>query len=513
MKSDKRISPPVAILGMLLVGFVFVSLFGQTVRAQQSNTLTPPFKFVEKAQPRASSVSLVPPGSTVIVTETFGVSFAPTVTLTGSTPAWRVYVNPDDTAHYYWGRVGNTSPITFTPGAWTAAVQATSGLPLLTPGTDPYPGGQDTWLIYGPIDLSHFQYVQLGFEYFLDSAAGDKLSWSYSTDGQTFYGNSQSATSRQWITNSVSFPLNWVSSSNQTVYIAFAFKSGSTPAGLGAFIRDVKLTAEPIKYVYLPLVLNNYPPTPTPTPTPTATPDLALFKYTFDTGNIDLNTWGGYFVGTGSGGGGSYEYGQCMPGQCDFASVAHGNPLNSLRLYTTAFWLIRASSPNVLAPTNYDLYVDISPWRLYPSNNLYGVIFNASSDTFRPQFNFNGQFYYVYFSTDSSTGPIAIRLDRCSGGSCTRLSGNTQNDGYIALPPGLVIGNAAGWDTLHILRDGQLIEIFVNGQLLISANDLNNVGPGKFGVFIFPSDGNDTTYPPIGNQMQVDFDNIKVYGR
>ncbi len=512
MKRTDSISPWLVVLGLGLVGLLFVAAFGPAAQAQSTpGPLKPPFRFVERQQPHAPNIDFVPPGSTVILTETFGVSFAPTITLTGSTPAWRVWRSDEDTADYYWDRVGESAPITFTNSAWSAA-KPIGVTPILTPGISPYPAGQDTWLIYGPIDVSGFMYTHLRFESWRDIAAGDLLSWGFSTDGQTFYGNQQNGVKSEWVTNTLSMPLNWLTHRSQYLYLGFHFKSGSSPpAGLGAFIRNVQLTAEPIKYVYLPVILNNYPPTPTPSPTPTATPDPAIYKYQFDepdpfASGSDLNKWGGYFYMTYPGDYGQYAIGQTV-------RLGHGNPANSLTLYTTGTFINAAGSPNNLAPTNFDLYVDVSPWFMY-KDSLYGVIFDASNSTFGANpgaFNGSGNFYMVYFGTGGSTAPKGVRLDRCSGGSCKRLSGNSGNDGYIAVPPG-TIGNASGWDNLHVQRNGSAISVWVNNTFLFTVNDSTYVGSLKWGAFVLPRNNDSTCCPPSGNQLQVDFDNIKLYG-
>jgi hypothetical protein len=127
---------------------------------------------------------------------------------------------------------------------------------MLTPGVSTYPAGQDSWLIYGPIDLGKFAYAHLSFEYYLNSRAGDTLLWGYSTDGQTFQGNSQSGPLGKWITNTLAIDTNLTEF--KTVYLAFAFNSHTNPQGIGPFVRNVRLTGEPLKVVYLPSVMNNY---------------------------------------------------------------------------------------------------------------------------------------------------------------------------------------------------------------------------------------------------------------
>jgi hypothetical protein len=494
-------------LTLLGCGLALVALAGQVVNAQSlGGELTPPFEFEERLT--ALDAQTPGPGSTVLLTENFGASFDPTKTLTGNTPLWRVFVNPGDTAGYYWDRV---SAGAFSNSAWSAADPAT-----LNPGVSNYPAGQDSWLIYGPIDLSKFVYGHLSFEYYLDSQSGDKLLWGYSTDGQTFYGNSQSGQLGKWITDTLSFQTD---SSFKTVYLAFAFKSTAS-LGKGAFVRNVKITAEPVKYVYLPLVMNNYAPPPPP----------PLFGYTFDPGNTtDLAKWGGAYYNSGT-----TKYGQCIPGQCTVhPTTPHGNPANSLRLYTNGLYSFIATSPNDVAPDNYDLYVDMSPWVIYPKdacspygcpdNDLgdwYGIIFNAKSDatTFGAnpsEFRYNTKYYRLYFYNMDSVRPVAIRLDRCDGSS-NPASNSCQQLAVNSLP-GNFVGNASAFDTVHIKRlAGGTIQVWLNGNStpVLTASDntyTTSKGFGKFGVFIFSWTKNDTSNPPTGTEMQIDFDNIKLY--
>ncbi len=481
---------------------VLVALAGNAVSARPAaHELKPPFKFVQQSQVSHPELNTVPPGSTVLMTETFGAAFTATPSLVGTTPQWRVAVNGADTAGYYWGRVGLSDTVTFTNSAWSAARLFTA-TQVLTPGVSTYPAGQDTWLIYGPLDLSRYSYAHLRFETYLDSQTGDTLLWAMSPDGQSFYGNTQSGSLGEWITNTYSFRSN---PSYQAVYLAFAFNSHTNPQGLGAFIRNVQLTGEPLKYNYLALIANNYA-APTPTPIP------PLYGYTFDQADSsaqdsDLTKWGGQFYGTGDGDYGKYAYGQNV-------RVGHGNPSNSLTLYTTASYITAGSSPNNYAPANFDLYVDTSPWRLYPSD-YYGVIFGASDNTFGANpgnFNGRGSFYFLYYATsDVSVQPKGIRLDACNAGKCDRLSGNSGNNGFVALPPSFV-GNSSSWDTLHVQRDGTTINVWVNDTLVISVTDGSYLGTHKWGVAILAG-ANDATYPPVGGQMAIDYDNIKLYSR
>ncbi len=518
MSSSKYLKIFAVMAVIALIGLAVGASFNRSASAQSAASgINPPFTFHETVAANSVEVGFPPIGGSVIFTETFGPSFAPTTTLVTSTPMWHAIINPDATSDYYWGRVLSvTNP--FSNTAWNAASSITGT--ALNPGVDPYPANQDTWLIYGPLDLSHYASAQLLFDYYLDSQTGDELSWGSSSDGTNFSGSSLSghlSSGSQWYSGTLDF--SNLARHNDPVYIAFAFKSGGSPSGLGAFIRNLKIVANPLKYVYLPLALMNYTPPPPP----------PLFGYYFDDSGADLAHWGGAFYNLGT-----TKYGQCMSAQCTVpvhAPVPHGNPGDSLRLFTNGLYRFVASSPNDIMPDSFDLYMDISPVVLYPrdagcvlygcpSNDLgdwYGIIFNASGDTFGSnpsQFAYNKQYYILYFYNIDATTPIAVNLDRCDGSS-DPASNSCTTLGHSSLPS-YFIGNSAGFDTIHITRDisDGTIKVKVDGTTLINVQDNAYKGSsyGKYGAFIFSWDKNDTG-SLTGAQMQVDFDNVKVYSR
>jgi hypothetical protein len=503
-----------------LIGLAVGSGIIQSAAAQSpKDGLHPPFAFHKASSVGAADVGFPYNGSTIIFTETFGSSFAPTTTLNLPGTMWRVVTNTN-AANYYWGAVTSGG---FQPSAWPAGAQ-------IIP-TVPYPQNLDTWLIYGPLDLSHYASAQLFFDYYLDttpgacspSYSGDCLAWAYSTDGQTFFGSDTSGhlstaiSGTGWLSGSLVLDNHQFASS--PIYIAFAFKSGTSPNGAGAFIRNVQLIGNPMKYVYLPLILNNYTPPPPP----------PLFGYFFDDAGADLAHWGGAFYNPGT-----TKYGQCVSAQCAVtvhAPIPHGNPGDSLRLYTNGLYRFVATSPNDITPDSFDLYMDISPVVLYPrdascvlygcpANDLgdwYGIIFNASGATFGSnpsQFAYNKQYYILFFYDIDATTPIGVKLQRCDGSS-DPASNSCHTLGNSTLPSNF-IGNSAGFDTIHITRDSSdgTIKVKVDGTTLINVQDNTYMGSsyGKYGAFIFSWDKNDTG-PLTGAQMQVDFDNIKVYSR
>ena len=80
------------VLALLIGSLVLVALVGQIVSAQSVDPeLKLPFHFAES--PALPEGETLPPGSTVLMTETFGASFNPVTTLTGTVPLWRIILN------------------------------------------------------------------------------------------------------------------------------------------------------------------------------------------------------------------------------------------------------------------------------------------------------------------------------------------------------------------------------------------------------------------------------------
>src|SRR5512137_1381449 len=108
------------VTALLGCGLALIALAGQVVSAQPAvSELKPPFRFAER--PAAPAAETPPPGSTVLMTETFGASFAPVTNTNGTAPQWRIMTNPDDAAGYFWGKVGAGTPSAFSNSAWSAA--------------------------------------------------------------------------------------------------------------------------------------------------------------------------------------------------------------------------------------------------------------------------------------------------------------------------------------------------------------------------------------------------------
>ena len=115
----------------------------------------------------------------------------------GSFPgAWNVFdYDGIDNGEYYWGK----RDCRFYAGDFSGwAVGAGPDGAALSCGSN-YPDKVNTWMIYGPFDLSDAAAAELRFKYWLDSDSGkDKFSWGASITGTHFYIYSVSGNSSGW---------------------------------------------------------------------------------------------------------------------------------------------------------------------------------------------------------------------------------------------------------------------------------------------------------------------------
>ncbi|HZY43758.1 MAG TPA: hypothetical protein VFF70_03330 [Anaerolineae bacterium] len=118
----KKIFAALAVIA--LIGLAVGARSNRLASAQSGvGGINPPFTFHETVAPNSVELGFPPIGGTVIFTETFGPSFAPTTTLVTSTAMWHAIINPDVASDYYWGRV---SAGAFNNTAWNAASSITS---------------------------------------------------------------------------------------------------------------------------------------------------------------------------------------------------------------------------------------------------------------------------------------------------------------------------------------------------------------------------------------------------
>jgi hypothetical protein len=103
----------------------------------------------------------------------------------------------------------------------------------------------NSWMVYGPFDLSDATGAELNFYCWLDTESNyDYVSWMASVDDDDFYGWSRSGNRGGWV--SLTFDLTDVPTlgnlcGQAQVWIAFIFQSNESNTGDGAFIDDVVL--------------------------------------------------------------------------------------------------------------------------------------------------------------------------------------------------------------------------------------------------------------------------------
>jgi hypothetical protein len=119
-------------------------------------------------------------------------------------------------------------------------------------GLDPefynYPNNLQSWMIYGPFDLSNAANAQFTFQYWnLSEINFDFLGWYASPNGIDFYGQRVSGNSQGWkpvTLNLASVPALGNLLGDSSVWIAFRFTSDGLQTDRGAFIDQLRVQKE-----------------------------------------------------------------------------------------------------------------------------------------------------------------------------------------------------------------------------------------------------------------------------
>ena len=119
-------------------------------------------------------------------------------------------------------------------------------------GLDPdkynYPDNLQTWMIYGPFDLSDASRAQLSFSYWnLSEMHYDFLGWYASPNGKDFYGYRVSGNSTGWKPTTLdlgSVPVTGSLLGDSSVWIAFRFTSDGSKNQRGAFVDKIRVQKE-----------------------------------------------------------------------------------------------------------------------------------------------------------------------------------------------------------------------------------------------------------------------------
>lgn len=162
------------------------------------------------------------------------------------------------------------------------------------PADGGYPRGVDSWLIYGPFDLSGASEAELSFNYSFEADADDVFSVLVSNDGANWTGSqSDQGGDGTWLERNYSLDTY---AGQAMVYLAFRFVSNTTGdnAKNAAFVDDIAIRGNFGSRLYLPHIQLQPTPTatatpvPTATPTPTATPPAGHFEDNFSS---DIDGW------------------------------------------------------------------------------------------------------------------------------------------------------------------------------------------------------------------------------
>ena len=156
--------------------------------------------------------------------------------------SWHIEYSND--SPYFWDDV-EAFPNTGNRSAWCAGGTIASRR-TLDPYSDNYANNMNTWMIYGPFDLSDASDAKLDFSFNLNSEAGkDKFWWLASThDDQRYYGYYLNGNTSGY--RNETFDLKNVFTrgdltGHSQVYIAFLFQSDAATTSKGVFLDDVVL--------------------------------------------------------------------------------------------------------------------------------------------------------------------------------------------------------------------------------------------------------------------------------
>jgi subtilisin-like proprotein convertase family protein len=147
--------------------------------------------------------------------------------------AWSVNDNSADGCDFQW----DDDSYRHSAGSW-AAWPANGGANGLNPATSKYPPNMNSWMVYGPFDLSDATDARIAFKLWLQTEQNfDNLFFGISSDGVNYNGYSYTG-SMDWTTESISFPTY---TGDSSVWIAFRFLSDSSINMEGAWVDEITL--------------------------------------------------------------------------------------------------------------------------------------------------------------------------------------------------------------------------------------------------------------------------------
>ena len=159
---------------------------------------------------------------------------------------WTVADNDGMTSgEYYWG---TTSCFDYGASGDHDAVPHAAGASAMYTCWQPYPANLQSWMVYGPFDLSSATDAEVLFDLWLDSELDqDYFGYLASINGNLFYGNRLSGTTSGWVPKNFDLTNVYIIgdlTGQSQVWIAFNFRSDSHDTSQdGPWLDNIALRA------------------------------------------------------------------------------------------------------------------------------------------------------------------------------------------------------------------------------------------------------------------------------
>jgi hypothetical protein len=237
----------------------------------------------------------------------------------------------------------------------------------LDPLAPNFPAGVNSWLVAGPFDLSSADDAMIDLDLFYESDGNDafKVSVSYNRlDFVEQYVRDENISEGSWEPVTISLS-NFIDPNEQQIWIAFIFSSDNGSAGeIGAMMDNINLMVEGNPFNFLPILVDDEPPTPPPA-TPTATrPPAGPRRYDFEN---NIVPWQAVRARSGS----DFEVrhnGSSDDGRQGFLNIeAFGDE---------AYVIVSPLQAGPKPPYNIETVVKLRSPR--ETGNQYGIIFGAN---------------------------------------------------------------------------------------------------------------------------------------
>jgi hypothetical protein len=394
---------------------------------------------------------------------------------------------------YKWADRAVTNPLnTGLRSAW--AVGGGEDGQAKDPADGGYPGGVDSWLIYGPFSLSGASDAELSFTYAFEADAGDTFSVLASTDGADWNGQQIDSGDGSW--QARNFTLADYAGQPK-LYLAFRFASDNSgdPNKGGAWVDDIALRGNFGTRLYLPHIQLQPTPTatatatPPPTPTPTATAPAGRFEDNFGS---DISGWEARRTNNGA----SFSVGH----RADSDANRQG-ALELLLGTTNSYVLVSPLVPAKQPPYNIEVMAKLKDTQ---DQHMYGIVFGG---------DWNGGACNAPGSDNCFTSYYELRVQYRKFGSqqfqelkLVRVDGHDAAGNPIShiLQDWIKGGNIGpdDWAEIDIrVQANGIITLYWNGKYIAEKQDASLVNQPYFGLLLLSREN--------GN-ARVKYDYIKI---